>query len=161
MIGQIQDEMIYSIQNAQTHHMESAKKLADVNRTIFGFIPRGAFVDSYNERELLVIIRQDKDEKDEEVIGFLRYHHRIRDLQTTLYDICVAEKWRGKRFGQALLSELIQDCQTRKRELIVLKCPTSLPANTFYANQGFKLVGTINGKRQNLNVWQFNIPNVT
>src|SRR5713226_7092190 len=73
----------FKICNAHQLHIEGAKILADANRHIFGFITRGAFRDAFQAGTLIVAIR------GSEVLGFIRYHHRKCDLQTTLYDICV------------------------------------------------------------------------
>src|SRR5437588_10340920 len=73
---------------ARPEHIAGVKILADANRHIFGFVTRGAFFDAIQAGTLIVAIR------DGEVVGFLRYHHRKRDLQTTLYDICVSKSER-------------------------------------------------------------------
>ena len=39
-------------------------------------------------------------------------------------------------------------------EIIALKCPTTLPANDFYARTGWSLAGSEPGKRRLLNLWQ-------
>jgi GNAT superfamily N-acetyltransferase len=137
----------FEISFAHSSHIEGAKKLADTNRAIFGFITRGVFLDAYEAGTLIVATRYGK------VVGFLRYHHRKRDLQTTLYDICVAEPERGKRLGQGMLHMLIDCCCNVGRATILLKCPSHLAANTFYEKNGFCCVETLAGKRQRLNVW--------
>src|SRR5437762_2444932 len=71
----------FHICNACHSHLEGVKTLADANRHIFGFITRNAFYDALQLGALIVAAREDK------VVGFLRYYHRKRDLQTTLYDI--------------------------------------------------------------------------
>ncbi len=137
----------FKISFAHPSHIEGAKKLVDANRTIFGFITRRAFLDAYEAGTLIVVTRYD------EVVGFLRYHHRKRDLQTTLYDICVAKAERGKHLGQGMLHMLIDGCRNSGRATILLKCPSHLAANAFYENNGFFCVDTLAGKHQRLNVW--------
>lgn len=146
-----QESMYVSV--ARQTHVDGAKCLADANRHIFGFITKRAFYDAFNEGSLIVALQNEK------VVGFLRYHHRKRDLQTTLYDICVAEAERGKKFGKVMLQMLIDCCHQSHRALILLKCPTHLAANTFYEKNGFRHIDTIAGKRQKLNVWQLDLTN--
>ncbi len=111
-----------SICTAHPFHIEGAKSLADANRHIFGFITRSAFYDAFQSGTLIVALQNEK------VVGFLRYHHRKRDLQTTLYDICVAESERGKTLGKGMLQLLIDYCHTSHRTFILLKCPIHLTA---------------------------------
>ena len=138
---------------ARQVHMEEIKSLADSHRHIFGFITRGAFYDAFQAGTLIVALQNEK------VVGFLRYHHRKRDLQTTLYDICVAESERGKNLGKKMLQLLIEHCRQSHRALILLKCPAHLAANVFYEKNGFHHIDTIAGKRQKLNVWRFDLIN--
>lgn len=134
-----------------SYYIEGAKILADANRDIFGFITRGAFSDALQARTLIVVTQRER------VIGFLRYHHRKRDRQTTLYDICVSEPARGKKLGQKMMALLLADCCLSNRATIVLKCPAHLAANTFYEKCGFRCIDTLIGKRQRLNVWQLDL----
>src|SRR5437868_6772502 len=110
----------FTICMAHFSHIEGVKTLADANRNIFGFVTRGAFYDAFQEGTLIVATRYD------ELVGFLRFHHRKCDLQTTLYDICVAESERGKGLGQNMLTMLIDCCRNCNRATILLKCPTHL-----------------------------------
>src|SRR5258708_38952668 len=142
-----------SICTAHPFHIEGAKSLADANRHIFGFITRGAFYDAFQAGTLIVALQNEK------VVGFLSYHHRKRDLQTTLYDICVAESERGKNLGKKMLQMLIEQSRQSHRALILLKCPAHLAANVFYEKNGFRHIDTIAGKRQKLNVWRFDLIN--
>ncbi len=132
-------------------HIEGIKTLADANRHIFGFVTRAAFHDAIQTRTLIVATRGDL------VVGFLRYHHRKRDHQTTLYDICVSELERGKNVGQRMLHTLIDDCRNLNRIEILLKCPSYLEANAFYEKNGFCRIDVVDGKRQRLNVWRLDL----
>lgn len=141
----------FGIGFAHSEHIGQIKNLADANRHIFGFIIRSSFYDALQSGTLIVASR------GEEVIGFLRYHHRKRDLQTTLYDICVAKSERGKNVGQYMLAALIEDCHNFKRAAILLKCPSHLEANAFYEKNGFCCIDSLIGKRQKLNVWRLDL----
>jgi GNAT superfamily N-acetyltransferase len=141
----------FHICNAYDSHLEGVKILADANRHIFGFITRNAFYDALQLGALIVAAREDK------VVGFLRYYHRKRDLQTTLYDICVDESERGKNLGQGMLKMLIDCCRSSHRAMIQLKCPAHLAANTFYEKSGFHCIDTVMGKRQKLNIWRLDL----
>lgn len=137
--------------DAETAHVEGAKRLADMNRHIFSFIRRAAFLDACNEGALIVALMND------EVVGFVRYHHRKLDQQTTLYDICVAESLRGKGIGGKMMTFMLDHCRTLKRQTVLLKCPSHLDANHFYRLVGFTCIDTVPGKRQNINIWRLNI----
>ncbi len=141
----------FKICNAHQLHIEGVKILADANRHIFGFITRGAFQDAFQAGTLIVATRGSL------VVGFIRYHHRKRDLQTTLYDICVSESERGRGIGKQMIALLIDCCRDSNRATILLKCPAHLAANGFYERNGFCFVDTIMGKRQKLNVWRLDL----
>lgn len=141
----------FSIGFARPEHIAQIKGLVDANRHVFGFVVRSAFYDALETRTLIVANR------GENVIGFLRYHHRKRDLQTTLYDICVAKPERGKNIGRGMMAVLIDDCHNFKRAAILLKCPSHLEANTFYEKNGFCCIDSAIGKRQKLNVWRLDL----
>jgi ribosomal protein S18 acetylase RimI-like enzyme len=127
------------------------KAIADANRDALGFLPAAKVREAINRQQTFVAIVQG------EIVGFVIYRHRIRDQQTTLYDICVKQTWRKKGVGQALLTTLQTECKQKERALIQLKCPTSLPANLFYAKFGFDKVGVDAGKKQALNIWELPI----
>ena len=137
----------FKICNAHQSHIEGTKILADANRHIFGFITRGAFQDACQAGTLIVATH------GKEVVGFIRYHHRKRDQQTTLYDICVSESEQGRGIGKQMIAFLIDRCRSSNRATILLKCPSHLAANAFYERNGFYCVDTIVGKRQTLNIW--------
>lgn len=137
----------FNVGLACPEHIAQIKRLADANRHIFGFVVKSAFYDAIENRTLIVARR------GEEIVGFLRYYHRKRDLQTTLYDICVAKSERGKNIGQNMMALLIEDCFYLKRAAILLKCPSHLEANAFYEKNGFCCIDSLPGKRQKLNVW--------
>lgn len=139
---------VVMVSDAEPEHIDGAKQLADANRPIFGFLTRGAFHAALQERCLIIALRNNN------VVGFLRYHHRKRDRQTTLYDICVAKEARGEGIGQQMLSLLIERCHALNRETVVLKCPVQLDANKFYARNGFICAETLIGKHQRINVWR-------
>lgn len=136
---------------ARSEHIPQIKRLVDANRHVFGFVVRSAFYDALEFRTLIVATRE------EEVIGFVRYHHRKRDLQTTLYDICVAKPERGKSIGKGMMAVLIDDCYKSNRAAILLKCPSHLEANAFYEKNGFCYIDSVIGKRQKLNVWRLDL----
>lgn len=119
----------------------------DANRAVFSFVTRAAFEDALREQSLLVALVKSQ------VAGFVRYHHRQRDTRTTLYDICVEESLRGRGIGSRMIRQLKEECQTRGRTMIGLKCPVGSRANAFYADLGFFLFATLPGKRRPINEW--------
>ena len=106
------------------------KCIADQHRAELGFHARQAYVDSLDKGELLIA------RKDDQVVGFTRYHHR-RDNRTTLYEIAIVPEVRGKGIGHQLIKALIADCQRVFSRCLRLSCPVELPANRFYEAIGF------------------------
>lgn len=137
--------------DAEDAHVDGAKRLADRHRDIFSFIARGAFWEARREGTLIVALM------DDDVVGFIRYRHRRRDLQTTLYDICVAESLRLSGVGRVMIKSLFERCLALGRESVVLKCPVYLEANDFYDRLGFLQVGTVAGKRHAINIWKYEL----
>lgn len=144
-------EKHFQICDADCGHLEGIKRLADANRHIFSFITRGAFLEAIQAGTLIVAL------KDNQVVGFLRYHHRKRDQQTTLYDICVIESERGKNLGQRMITTLIGRCRYVNRATILLRCPSPLRANSFYKKNGFRCIDTVAGKHHDLNIWRLDL----
>ena len=110
--------------------VDIVKHIADQHRAELGFHARQAYVDSLDKGELLIA------RKDDQVVGFLRYHHR-RDNRTTLYEIAIIPDVRGKGIGHQLIKALIADCQRVSSRCLRLSCPVELPANRFYEAVGF------------------------
>lgn len=140
------DDVVIRIAGAA--HVDETKQLADANRQVFSFITRAAFEDASRERALLIAL------VNGHVVGFVRYHHRVRDTLTTLYDICVDESLRGRGIGSRMIRHLKDDCRMRGRTAIGLKCPAGSRANEFYAAHGFSLVTTLPGTRRPINLWR-------
>ena len=129
-------------------NMEEAKALFDANKSTFGFITRGALVQSAAKCELWMLGELNGDE-DEGLQGVMRFHVR-RDGWVTLYEILVSEKERGCGRGTRLLNEL-----KALGKPIRLKCPVGERANSFYLRNGFTLAATVEGKKRALNVWEW------
>ena len=140
------------IRRIQIKDIDPVKALADANRPSLGFNTRKKFEEAVQQQRGFVAI------EGEQVIGFVIYRHRKADLQTTLSEICVHNNYRSRSVGGRLFSALIQDCCSKSRSFIQLKCPVDLPANEFYKKVGFELYTTEMGKKRHFNVWRFNIP---
>jgi N-acetylglutamate synthase-like GNAT family acetyltransferase len=137
----------FTIRKATLHDLNAIKLLADRHKEELGFVLRPALEKAIADQEIFVAA------VDAEVVGFVHYHHR-RDQQTTLYHIIVSEPNRLQGIGQALVNSLSQEASQFERKFVLLKCPQELPANHFYEDCGFVLVGTENGKRRSLNTWR-------
>jgi len=135
------------VRKARPDDLDAIKSLADANKAALGFVLRPALAAGIQRGWLLVA------EQDEHVIGFVHYRHR-RDAQTTLYEICVDEARRGNGVGRALVQALLVESAALGQAFIRLKAPSDLPANEFYQEQGFMLVGTEQGRRRQLNAWE-------
>lgn len=142
---------LFLVRAAVTTDLTAVKKIADANKEALGFLPRPKISEAIQHQRVLVL------QAEHELAGFVIYRHRKTDKQTTLSDICVTEKWRGSRGGQALVQALRQDCLEHSRDFILLKCPTDLPANYFYEKTGFTRAGIDKGKHRPLNIWRLDI----
>jgi N-acetylglutamate synthase-like GNAT family acetyltransferase len=137
----------YNIRRATTEDLDEIKMIADNNRKELGFVLRTSLEKSIINKEMFVA------ERDKRVVGFVDYHLR-KDHQVTLYHIAVLADQRRRGVGQALLNVLHVEARNVGKQLILLKCPTDLLANSFYEAYGFQLVQTLNGRKRDLNVWQ-------
>lgn len=130
--------------------LDSVRALANANRPALGFVP-GPVLAAGIEHGWLIVA-----ESRGQVVGFVHYRHR-KDLQTTLYEICVDETWRRRGVGHLLIRALVAECTTLKKASLRLKCPEDLPANRFYQALGFLLAGKESGKKRVLNIWQVQV----
>ena len=123
------------------------KTLCDDHRIELGFVMRPSLVKAIDDRELFVAYSENM------LTGLVHYHHR-RDGQTTLYHIVVAPTQRSVGLGKALVEALRTECEAHKMKTILLKCPSGLAANDFYARIGFKHTLTEVGKIRQLQIWE-------
>ena len=130
--------------------VNTVKYIAEQHRVELGFHARQAYVESLNKGELLIAKR------DNQIVGFTRYHHR-RDNRTTLYEIAVTPDARCKGIGHQLIDALIADCQRVSSRCIRLSCPVELPANRFYERIGFvrSMRRSHRGRNRPLYEWEF------
>ena len=85
------------IRKAHLGDLDNIKALADDNKDALGFILRPALQTAIERGWVLVA-----EDARQKLIGFVHYRHR-HDFQTTLYDICVVQSWRGNGVGQLLI----------------------------------------------------------
>lgn len=127
-----------AIRLADIDDIDEIKKIADQNKKEIGFILWPIMTASAKANELFVAFCQNQ------VAGFIRWHKR-KDGWSTVYEICVDEKFRKIGIGKKLLSRIPKP--------IRLKCPIDNESNTFYKRLGFTLTGQEPGKKRKLNVW--------
>lgn len=131
--------------------LDAVKALADTNKDTLGFVLRPALAESIESDSLLIA------ERDEgSVVGFVRYRHR-RDDQTTLYEICVHECFRGCGIGRAMVNALAAESMGHHKKRIRLKAPVDIAANGFYNTIGFTEVGISSGKKRKLRLWELRL----
>ncbi len=135
------------VRQSTIEDIPALKAIADANRPTLGFLMRSAFAESVVARWVLVA------ERDSRLLGFVRYRHR-RNEQTTIYELCVAQDYRGQGIGRLLIEALAQEAQERGKSHIQLKAVTGIAANGFYEHLGFALIGVETGKKRALNVWR-------
>ncbi len=131
--------------------LDRIKKLADKHKEELGFIVSAALVRSIGSSEIIVATRS-----DDELLGFVHYHHR-KDGQTTLYNIVVNQPWRRQGLASRLIGELCLEARELGQRFVLLKCPIELPANDFYHSYGFDLSHGENGKHRALNIWRLDL----
>lgn len=81
----------------------------------------------------------------QQIVGFVHFHCR-RDGWQTIYEIAVAQNWRGQKIGTGLLCAVPAPVR--------LKCTTDNIANAFYEAEGFCFAHRDAGKQRALNVWE-------
>lgn len=79
--------------------------------------------------------------------GLCRFHLR-RDGWVTVREILVLPPFRGRGLGKRLVWQA-----GLKARGVRARCPADLPSNGFWSALGFRLVGTLPGKRP-VNVWE-------
>jgi len=137
----------FVIRKATLHDLEAIKAIADSNRDLIGFVLRPALVENILRQWVLVA------EIGGQVIGFANYRHR-QDQQTTLYEICVTVPHRNNGVGVLLIEALIEESQSQGKRRVLLRCPQESQANAFYCRLGFRQIGTEEGKRRRLVIWE-------
>ncbi len=141
-----------NIRMATQDDIVRCKEIVDKHRNVFGFLSRPIFQDAAERRRLLVAL-----DSNQNVLGFVRFNHRVRGTETALYDICVDHSFQWQGIGRALISALVEECIKVPRFSIILRCPEGLPSNDFYQHIGFRQAGIEQGKRRNLVVWRYKI----
>ena len=136
--------------------IEGAKRIADQHRSELGFVNMGILRAAQNREGLLVASKM-LDEKSDVIVGFANFRLR-RDRNVTLYEIAVADGYKGKGIGKRLLNVLIRRAHLAGGEYVRLKCPLGLRANSFYSQCGFEHVETERGKKRVLKVWHYFLP---
>lgn len=139
---------MYKIESATEAQLDQIKAIADENKDALGYIRPSILMNSIRDNELLIA----RENKKEDILGFIRYHHR-RDRKTTIYSMAVREEFRGLRIGRYLLTRVLFSAIDLNHTTVQLKCPADLPANKFYEKMRFKLDRTEQGKKRELNVW--------
>jgi ribosomal protein S18 acetylase RimI-like enzyme len=142
------------ISHATTADIDACKTIADQHRDMLGFLTRAVFTEAAERQRLLVAAI------DGQVVGFVRFNHRVRGTETAIYDICTDRQIQGRGVGRALVVALAAECRRCNRETIALRCPEGAPANDFYAHIGFQQGAIEAGKRRRLIVWRLPIKTV-
>ena len=141
----------YQICKATKKNIKEIKIIADANTKMVGFILRPALLEAVERKELLVV-----KARNNRILGFINYHHR-QDQQTTIYEICVKARYRGKGIGRELIKTVANEACILEKDWILLKCPENSPANQFYARVGFCHVSVENGRKRRLNIWKLSL----
>lgn len=130
--------------------IDAIKAIADREKDALGFVHRGALVRAAGRNELVIASIETV------VVGFCQLYRR-QDGIITVYHFAVVSEARGLGIGRALLAHLAADARTQQMKAIRLKCPSDLPANDFYARNGFKRMAVDAGKARPLSVWEYHV----
>lgn len=115
------------------------KRIANAYKRELGYVMLPALRESMARGGLHVAV------DGERVVGFVNWRKR-RDGVTVIYEIATARDSARQGVGRALLATA--------SGTVRLKCTTDNDANEFYARMGFAHVGTEEGRKRALNVWQ-------
>ena len=94
--------------------------------------------------------------EERELVGFVVFNHNplVEHEHTTVYYLCVHSIYRGHGIGTRLMEAVAADARLYGNKRISLKCPTQLPANSFYKSIGYTLEGSETGQEGGrLNFW--------
>lgn len=134
----------YMIRQANESDIPGVVKIARQNREFIGFVMNVALKESIEKGSLFVY------ERDNDIIGFVHFHKRL-DGWTTLHEIAVAKEYHGKGIGKQLLDI--------PKEPVRLKTTIdNVNAIAMYEKQGFKFVGTHQGKKRELAIFEKGAP---
>jgi N-acetylglutamate synthase-like GNAT family acetyltransferase len=136
---------------ANLSDLVAIKQLADKEKSSLGFITRQTIMEAIANSSIMLIVVNGK------IVGFQHYYHRKRDLQTTLYHKTIDKEFRGHGLGRILVNSVIEEARLLGRKKLFLKCPIDLPSNHFHKAIGFVLVGKEQGKKRELNLWEYSI----
>lgn len=121
---------------AREGDIDGITAIARKNVDSLGFLPRGGWVESVKNREVIVAI----SDGPREIAGFLQFHAR-RDRTVTIYKYAVVENLRGQGIGSLLLRCLVDLSKRRHWHAIQLKVVEGTPACGFYESKGFVVTG--------------------
>lgn len=136
------------VRKMQISDIVDVKSIADEHRDSLGFVLQGKIAEAIADNRGFVVT------DSQSVVGFVIYRHRKADRQTTLSEIAVTSAYQKRQAGKLLLWQLEDECRKLGRTFIQLKCPSDLPANSFYQRMGYKIHAIQPGKKRELNVWR-------
>lgn len=137
----------FTIRVGTTADLDAVKAIASVEKRALGFVHRGALSRAANREELLVA------SLGTVIVGFCQFYRR-RDGISTIYHLAVARGMRERGIGRELLARVALDAERLGMQAVRLKCPSDLPANSFYARAGFTDVGREQGTNRVLRIWE-------
>jgi len=151
-----QHQQPITVRLARECDIKGAKNVADTCKEELGFVNVATLQMAQSNSWLLVAVKWDSETNIENVIGFVNFRIK-KDKNCTIYEIAIKKEFRGQGIGKRLLNEIIRILNTAGGSYIRLKCPEPLTANSFYEHNSFKLIGTEEGKKRHLNVWQYDL----
>lgn len=134
--------------------LDEIKAIADSCTKEIGFVLRPSLKESLLKGTIITV------EKNNMVVGFVNFRHRMRDKQTTIYELVVSKEYRNQGLGKKLIEKLIEECIKLNRDFILLKCPEDNESNRFYKKYGFTFIKKQKGKKRDLNIWALEIPKI-
>lgn len=124
--------MTHKASLATLSDVDGISAIARKNVDSLGFLPRGGWIESAKNGEILVA----KDAATGQVDGFLQFHAK-KDRTVTIYKYAVDESKRGIGIGSLLMDCLVDLSKRRHWHAISLKVVEGTPACGFYESKGF------------------------
>jgi len=126
---------------AQLNDIDEIKRIANQTKnTWLGFTPQVAWQNAILRNNFMVA------EGETELLGYTYWQWRKRDKIFVLRQIAVDKIAYRRGVGKALLK-----CVPRPLILYVI---AENPANLFYQSEGLFLIGSKQGKKHKINIWQ-------
>ena len=141
------------IQISKYEDIDYIAKIASKNSQTLGFVRKTKLIISIQKQQVHVI------KEDSVVVGYIHFHVRKDDI-ITIYELCIDEPFRNKGLGRLLVESVVSIGKDINSSLIKLKCISNTDACDFYEHIGFEHIRTEQGKKNQINIYHYLLPNL-